>query len=127
MKKYVMKLITKELEKAFEAQPIYSQDGKGLNAKALAKFFFGSATWYVLEAEREDNDWCFFGLVHIGDEIEYGYFGMCELEETTMRGGVCFLERDLYFNVGTLVKDLDDKSVVEFVNRVYDEEVSGDK
>lgn len=125
--KYVMKLITKELERAFETQPIYSQDGKGLNAKALAKFFFGNATWYVLEAEREDNDWIFFGLVRIGDEIEYGYFSMSELEEATTRDGVCFLERDLYFDIGTLVKDLDDKSVVEFVGRVYDEEVAGDK
>lgn len=127
MKKYVMKLITKELEKAFEAQPIYSQDGKGLNAKALAKFFFGSATWYVLEAEREDNDWCFFRLVRIGYEIEYGYFRMSELEDATIRGGVCFLERDLHFDVGTLVKDFDDNAVVAFVERVYDKGVASGK
>ena len=33
-----MKLITKEIEKKFENFPLYSQNGKGLNAEVLVKF-----------------------------------------------------------------------------------------
>ena len=47
-----MKLITKALEKTFAKYPLYSQDGKGNDAVAIAKFFLpGSGfTWYVTEA-----------------------------------------------------------------------------
>ena len=34
-----MKLLTKELEKKFEKYPLYSQDGKGLDAEVIAKFY----------------------------------------------------------------------------------------
>lgn len=105
-----MKLITKALEKVFAKYPLYSQDGKGGEAIAIAKFFMpGSVwTWYVIEAEqRPDGDWLFFGYVD-GLEGEYGYFSLSELASLRGRFGLK-TERDMYFTpspIGQLVPNL---------------------
>lgn len=104
-----MKLINKELEKVFKQYPLYSQDGKGKEAVILCKFFnpVGVGSWYVLEAEKqEDNDYLFFGYIELLDK-EYGYFLLSELEKielpvkildkTITKTG---LERDFYYDYG---------------------------
>lgn len=90
-----MKLITKEIEKKFEEFPLYSQDGKGLNAEVLVKFFnpTGVGTWYITEANKlEDGDYEMFGYCHLGDDenAEFGYICLSDLE------GINF-ERDMHF------------------------------
>lgn len=98
-----MKLVTKSLEKKFEKTPLYSQDGKGENAKVLAKFFtpWANWTWYVLEAEKQENgDYLFFGYVQ-GYEGEYGYFALSQLAEISGPFGLK-IERDMYFDTCTL-------------------------
>lgn len=111
-----MKLVTKELERTFAKYPLYSQDGKGKEAKVLAKFFLQSFTWYVLEYDGEDT---FFGIVFSdnGLEGEYGYFSRNELE--TLRGmwglGV---ERDKFFNQTELGKS-SDYYLKRFVDEFY--------
>ena len=54
-----MKLLTKEIISKFESHPIGSQDGKGLEAEVLVKYFnpCGAGTWLITEAEREGDDW----------------------------------------------------------------------
>ena len=105
-----MKLMTRELEEKIKDFPFYSQDGKGDDAIVAVKFFnpYGLGTWYVLEAEKQENgDYLFFGYVEspITPEFdEYGYFSLRELENlkipikingvTVSYGGI---ERDLYF------------------------------
>ena len=58
-----MELLTKEIISKFESHPIGSQDGKGLEAEVLVKYFnpCGAGTWLITEAEREGDDWRLFG------------------------------------------------------------------
>ena len=75
-----MMLFTKAFEKAVAKFPIYSQDGKGKDAKVLGRFFRGRYTWYILEG----NDTEFFVLASDGDcDFEYGYVSRAELERLT--------------------------------------------
>lgn len=93
-----MKLITKQIENRLAKYPLYSQDGKGLKAKILCKFFnpCGAGTWYVLEAQKEANgDYTFFGIVDLF-EREYGYFTLSQLQSVRNRFGLG-IERDMYF------------------------------
>ena len=98
-----MKLITKQLEREFAKYPLYSQDGKGKDAKVLAKFFLQSFTWYVLEFDGNDT---FFGIVINGDDGEYGYFSLSELQSVRGMWGLG-VERDKYFNPTTIAENSD--------------------
>lgn len=109
-----MKLLTEELKKVFEKYPIGSQDGKGGDAKVIAKFFnpYGSQTWLITEAQldgegTELEDWILFGFCNLGDIqlAELGYVSLNELQNLeievhipltrdTFKGKI---ERDLYF------------------------------
>jgi len=98
-----MKLITKELEQKFKKFPLYSQDSKGDNAQIICKFFnpCGVGTWYVMEAEKqEDGDYLFFGYVDLLEK-ELGYFTLNELKSLRLPFGLT-IERDLYFDTCTL-------------------------
>lgn len=98
-----MKLITKEVENLIKKYPLYSQDGKGDNAKVIVKFFGGSAwSWYATEGNILPNgDIEFFGLVTGGYEPEYGYFTLSELTSVKFPPFGLGIERDMYFN-GTI-------------------------
>ena len=98
-----MKLLTKKIEKQLEKYPLYSQDGKGEEAIAVCKFFLGGWTWYVLEADKQGEDYEFFGIVE-GHYKEYGYFTLSQLKSVRTRFGLG-VERDMYFEP-TKVKDL---------------------
>ncbi|MBO7617361.1 MAG: DUF2958 domain-containing protein [Bacteroidales bacterium] len=101
-----MKLLTKEIEKTLAKYPIYSQDGKKENAKILVKFFLTCSdfTAYVLEAEKHENDYEFFGIIYLNGCAEYGYFTLSELQGIKNRFGLG-VERDMYF-CNQYVKDL---------------------
>lgn len=49
-----MKLLTKETIAKFESYPFNSQDGRGLDAEVLVKYFnpCGAGTWLISEAVR---------------------------------------------------------------------------
>ena len=99
-----MKLITKEIEKKFEKFPLYSQDGKGLNAEILVKFFnpTGVGTWYITEANKlEDGDYEMFGYCHLGDDenAEFGNVLLSDLEDIKLPYGLK-IERDMYLKNG---------------------------
>ena len=107
-----MKMITKAIEKAMDKTPLYSQDGKGKDAKVLFKVFnpYGSGTWYVLEAGavRPDGDREIYVLTvdsYYGPE--YGYMMLSDLTNARFgKYGLPF-ERDLYFK-GTVADALVD-------------------
>ena len=69
-----MKLLTKVIISKFEKHHFHSQDGKGMDAEVLVKYFnpCGTGTWLITEAEREGDDWRLFGYCHIY-EWEWGY------------------------------------------------------
>lgn len=50
-------LMTKELEKKLEKYPIGSQDGKGMDAEVLVKYFnpCGAGTWLITEGEKQEK------------------------------------------------------------------------
>jgi hypothetical protein len=62
------------------------------------KFFtpWTSWTWYITEGSPEDDDFIFFCYV-IGQEREWGYSSLNELESIRGPGGLT-IERDLHFN-----------------------------
>lgn len=95
------KLVTKEVAKVLEKFPLYSQEDKGEDALVAVKFFspYTGWTWYVLEAEKREDDYLFFGYVQ-GIESEYGYFSLSELENFKTRLGVQLVERDAYMALG---------------------------
>lgn len=90
-----MQLLTKSLLK--ELPVLYSQE-KISNEKKMvhAKFFFpmGSWTWFVMEGERKDGDFIFFGYI-IGLVERFGYFTLSDLKSISISG--LTIERDLYF------------------------------
>lgn len=101
-----MKLITKEIEEKFKKFPIGSQDGKGANAKIIAKFFnpTGIGTWYITEGSKlENGDYKMFGYCHLGDDqlAEFGSVYLSELQNIQLAYGMS-IERDLY-----IPKDID--------------------
>ncbi|MBR4601243.1 MAG: DUF2958 domain-containing protein [Prevotella sp.] len=98
-----MKLITKKIEKELAKYPLYSQDSKGNEAVAICKFFLQGFTWYVLEAQKNGNDYEFFGIVD-GLDKEYGYFTLSQLQSLRGRWGLT-VERDICFEP-TQVKDI---------------------
>ena len=91
-----MKLLTNEIVSKFENHPIGSQDGKGLDAEVLVKYFNPCG------AEREGDDWRLFGYCHIF-EWEWGYLMLSELESLRLPFGMT-VERDLYTS-GKIVRD----------------------
>lgn len=101
-----MKMMTKAIESnipaigASEEIPIYAR-------LAAVKFFtpWSNWTWYAFEGDKlEDGDWEFFGLV-VGNEKEYGYFRLSELEAVRGPAGLK-IERDRGFE-GRVVPDRD--------------------
>ena len=92
-----MKLITKELEEAFEKHPLYSSEDKAMDAEVVVKYFnpIGRGSWLITEAEKQENgDFLMFGYCHIF-EWEWGYVLLSELENIELPFGLT-IERDLY-------------------------------
>lgn len=100
-----MMLMTKELEKAFERYPLYSQDGLMEEAEVVVKYFnpCGAGTWLITEGEKQENgDWMFFGYCNIF-EWEWGYVTLSELQSIKLPFGLG-IEREMY-GTGGKVKD----------------------
>ena len=103
-----MQLWNKQLEAKARRYPLYSQDGKGLNAQILVKYFnpYGAGTWLITEAEKQDNgDWLFFGYATNGYEWEWEYITLSQIIQTKVKvfGYRFSLERDLYIPDGMTV------------------------
>jgi hypothetical protein len=88
------KLLTKAI--AAKVPALYSQDGKGMEATAYAKFFtpWSNWTWYLTEMDPATGQ-C-FGLV-IGQARELGYFNLGDLGATRGPAGLR-IERDIHFD-----------------------------
>ena len=103
------KLITKDVLKKFEKYPLGSQDGKGMDATVVVKFFGGSAaTWLITEGSpTEDGDYELFGYVTLnGYDWEWGYVMLSELQSLRFPPFGLPIERDMYIGKDAKVKDL---------------------
>jgi len=105
-----MKLLTLDVIKKLDSNPLYSKDGQGKDAEVIVKFFYpyGSGTWLVTEAEQdqETGDWTFYGAAEIGYGWEWGYTNLSQLTEVKKFGAPA-IERDRGFKgtVGDVWKD----------------------
>jgi len=95
------KLITKAIEKAINKTPYRSQDGKGADAKVIARIFGGRLTAYILEGYQLDGEaWdgnTVYGLVEIDGGFEYGPFNLKDFENGYKFGPYRLpFERDIY-------------------------------
>lgn len=92
-----MKLITKEIEKAFEKQG-YVGDREMQDIKIVCKLFnpSGAGTWYLYEKETDDIFW---GFVNLGDSecAELGTVSLSELESLRFPPFGLGIERDTGF------------------------------
>ena len=97
-----MKLMTKEIEKAFAKFPLHSQEGKGDAALVVAKFFdpTGRYTFYATEGQWETDDepaeFQMFGycVSPVGPDCdEWGYALLSEMERVRLPFGLG-IERD---------------------------------
>ncbi len=95
--------MSNELEERFAE--VGNQDGRGFDARVIAKYFdpCGSWTWYATEYDSAERR--FFGYV-CGFEQEWGYFSLDEMEGVRGRLGLG-IERDLYFDEQPLRKALE--------------------
>src|SRR5436305_14031660 len=94
-----MKLLTEELRARLPR--LYAQEAEA-EPVVYAKFFLPGTgwTWYVTEGSSQENDFLFFGYV-VGQEREFGYFLLSELETVRTPLGLA-VERDLAFHAGKL-------------------------
>jgi len=89
-----VKLLTKEILEKMPA--LYTTENQSLDDHVLqVKFFdpYGSWSWYGVEYDPKEQR--FFGYV-VGQENEWGYFSLVELESLKFCG-YPRIERDLYF------------------------------
>tara|TARA_B100001750_G_scaffold247979_1_gene276007 strand:- start:3325 stop:5604 length:2280 start_codon:yes stop_codon:yes gene_type:complete len=94
-----MKLLTKAIISKLEKTRYDKEKPVPNDAPVLARFFnpSGSGTWSVLEGEKlPNNDWRFFGVVDIGQDKEYGYFNLSQLQDFKGQFGLG-IERDRNF------------------------------
>lgn len=102
------KIITKKIEELFAKYPLYSQENAGGDANVLCKIFnpYGRGSWYITEAQKQDNgDYLCFGLTNLF-ETELGYFMLSDLLNTRVNvfGLRMPFERDCGF-VGKTLRD----------------------
>lgn len=94
---------------------LYVQDSKRAETVFYARFFYnsGAATWYISEFDGKDT---MFGLVTMnGQDWEWGYISLNELESIPMRINgralkIQGVERDTSFKMKQMheIKELDD-------------------
>lgn len=94
-----MQLLPPELRQRLP--PLYSQEAEA-EPIVYAKFFLPGTnfTWYVTEGSEKEGDFLFFGFV-VGQDAEFGYFLLSELESVSTKLG-SRVERDLHFRQGRL-------------------------
>ena len=95
-----MKLLTPEIEERLSQVPLYTTDGMPIR-EVLVTFYhlFSRWTWYVVEAEKQDNDWLMFTYCKSGlgeDCDEWGYVLLSQLEEVP--NILCFVNRNTQIN-----------------------------
>ncbi|HPC10201.1 MAG TPA: DUF2958 domain-containing protein [archaeon] len=104
-----MKIITKEIEEAFEKQG-YTGDKSADEIKVVMKLFnpCGAGTWYIYEKIDDDIYMCFANL---GDPTfaECGSVSLSELMSLRLPFGLK-IERDMYFKpLSMTLKEVMDK------------------
>jgi hypothetical protein len=120
------RLITPELEEALKGYPLYSQDGKKKDATCIVVFSLGNVRWYIMEGQREGDDFTFYGIVAGLQETEYGYASANEMASIAYDAseyglGTLRFEQDKQFKPCNL-SEIEDEELQEFLSRLYDKD-----
>lgn len=120
---YNNRLITPGWEKSMKDYPLYSQDSKKKDALCIAVFFIGNARWYILEGQREYDDFVLFGIIVGLAETEYGYISANEMASVALDAskyglGAIMVEQEKAFQPCKL-SAIQDGELQSFLNRLY--------
>ena len=118
------RLITPDLAKALKNYPLYSQDAKKKDALCMAVFYLGNIRWYIMEGQREGNDFTLYGIVTGLAETEYSYFSATEMESITYDAsshglGTLRIEKVKDFKPCTLA-EIEEAELQAFLSKLYD-------
>lgn len=118
------RLMTPELEQALSDSPLYSQDDKQKDAVCHAIFSISNVRWYVLEGEKESDDFTMFGIVAGLQATEYGYMSLNEMAGVSLDArsyglGIMTVEQDKEFEPCKLA-DIQDGELQRFLSEMYD-------
>ena len=121
---YKNRLITPELEKAMANYPLYSQDSKKKDALCIAVFSIGNVRWYILEGQREDNDFILYGIIVGLANTEYGYISANEMASMSVDAskyglGTISVEQRKTFQPCVL-SAIHDRELQSFLSRLYE-------
>lgn len=122
--KFNNRLITPELADVLGSYPLYSQDAKKKDAVCIALFSLSNIRWYIMEGQREGNDFTLYGIVAGLHETEYGYLSANEMAGITYDAsqyglGTLRIEQDKDFKPCTL-SEIKDAELQAFLSRLYD-------
>ena len=105
--------------------PLYSQDNNGKFAKCISILHIGKIRWYILEGQKEGNDFIMFGIACGMTETEYGYISLNELSqiEVTHQGKQYKVE-ETYPPFPLTLKTLSyiDDELRDFLDRLYNDD-----
>lgn len=118
------KLITPQIIKALKNYPLYSQEGKGIEAICVAVFQIGRIKWYILEGQYEGDDFILFAVVCGMCETEYGYVSANELEKIEIDGTKYGINDKFHVCqvkgfTPTKLKNIQDNELRSFLHRLY--------
>ena len=118
------RLITPELEKAMQVYTVYSQARMQQDGVCFGEYFIGNARWYILEGQRENDDFVLFGIVVGLAETEYSYISAnemssVELDATKFGLGKVRVEQRKPFQPCQL-SEIIDRELQSFLSRLYD-------
>ena len=117
------RLITAEFREALKDYPLYSQDNKKKDAICVAVFRLGKIRWYILEGEKNSDDFRLYGIVVGLYETEYGYNSANEMADVSVNideYGIhgMQIEQDKQFKPCAL-SEIQDDELQQFLTKLY--------
>ena len=105
--------------------PLYSQEGNGKFAKCISILHIGNIRWYILEGQKEGDDFTLFGITCGMVKTEYGYISLNELSQLEIsHNGNTYKVQELLpplpLNLDTIASIDDD--LRDFLDRLYNED-----
>lgn len=114
----------KTIERA-QNYPLYSQDDNGKFAKCISILHIGNIRWYILEGQKEGNDFIMFGIACGMTETEYGYISLNELSQIEItHQGKQYKVQEIYPIFPQTLEALSyiDDELRSFLDRLYNED-----
>lgn len=118
------RLYTPELEQSLRDFPLYSQDNRQKDASCQAVFSIGNIRWYILEGQKEGEDFTIFGIVVGMQATEYGFMSLnemagVEIDASAYGLGIMKVGQKMNFRPCAL-SSIKDSELQSFLSELYD-------